>query len=292
MGTKAYYLNWFTSEEDFPFFIQYGAHKENLCTHVHADFAELVIVLSGTAIHIVDDEEYPIKKGDVFVISDRTAHGYKNPENFKICNIMFRMSYFADTFRDLRFSPGFQALFIVEPTLTRSESFKRCLRLSLHQYQEVQEIITELLKEYKEKSPCHQAMIVGSLLRLFVKLSRYYESCVPMKNDNVISMANAIVHIENHFTEDISVEDLAKLAGISSRHFRRIFHSIYEISPAKYITILRIQCAIRLLSETSIPVTEVAIRSGFSDSNYFSRKFKSETGKSPLEYRQHIATLS
>ena len=40
-----------------------------------ADFSELVIVLSGTATHVVDGEEYPIRKGDVFVISNNTAHG-------------------------------------------------------------------------------------------------------------------------------------------------------------------------------------------------------------------------
>ena len=89
-----FFLNWFTQDETFPFFIQYGTHDEDLCLHTHADFSELVIVLSGTATHVVDGEEYPIRKGDVFVISNNTAHGYKHPKNFHICNIMFHLSYF------------------------------------------------------------------------------------------------------------------------------------------------------------------------------------------------------
>ena len=79
-----FFLNWFTQDETFPFFIQYGTHDEDLCLHTHADFSELVIVLSGTATHVVDGEEYPIRKGDVFVIRNNTAHGYKHPKNFHI----------------------------------------------------------------------------------------------------------------------------------------------------------------------------------------------------------------
>lgn len=56
------YLNWFTTDEHFPFFIQYGGHEEDMDLHMHADFSELVIVLKGHASHIVNDEEAFIKK--------------------------------------------------------------------------------------------------------------------------------------------------------------------------------------------------------------------------------------
>ena len=54
-----FFLNWFTQDETFPFFIQYGTHDEDLCLHTHADFSELVIVLSGTATHVVDGVSNP-----------------------------------------------------------------------------------------------------------------------------------------------------------------------------------------------------------------------------------------
>lgn len=66
------YLNWFTTDEHFPFFIQYGGHEEDTSLHQHADFSELVIVLNGHAAHIVNDEEAFIKKGNVFVINGGT----------------------------------------------------------------------------------------------------------------------------------------------------------------------------------------------------------------------------
>ena len=138
------FLNWFTQDETFPFFIQYGTHDEDLCLHTHADFSELVIVLSGTATHVVDGEEYPIRKGDVFVISNNTAHGYKHPKNFHICNIMFHLSYFLDYQSDIKTTAGFHALFVIEPTLTKTQGFKRQLTLNLAQYEEIHTLNTKL----------------------------------------------------------------------------------------------------------------------------------------------------
>lgn len=50
------YLNWFTNDELFPFFIQYGGHEEDLELHKHDDFTELVIVLNGNATYTVSSE--------------------------------------------------------------------------------------------------------------------------------------------------------------------------------------------------------------------------------------------
>ncbi|GJM83763.1 hypothetical protein HMSSN139_62590 [Paenibacillus sp. HMSSN-139] len=77
------YLNWFTRDEQFPFFIQYGGHEEDTFDHSHADFSELVIVLNGHATHIVNNEESFIKKGNVFVINGSTSHAYKDPQDLK-----------------------------------------------------------------------------------------------------------------------------------------------------------------------------------------------------------------
>ena len=79
--------------------------------------------------------------------------------------------------------------------------------------------------------------------------------------------------------------DLASMSGMSSRHFRRVFQKIYGTSPLKYLHTLRIRSAARLLRSTDLPVTEIAIRSGYSDGNYFSGKFKQIMGIPPLRYR-------
>lgn len=251
-----------------------------------------MIVLSGTATHVVDGEEYPIRKGDVFVISNNTAHGYKHPKNFHICNIMFHLSYFLDYQSDIKTTAGFHALFVIEPTLTKTQGFKRQLTLNLAQYEEIHTLIASLKNEYETKLPGYQTMIISLLSQLFTSLSRFYDVSQKSNSKEVVSIANTIAYMENHYNEDLSIEELAQYSGLSSRHFRRIFQRIYSISPTKYMTILRIQAAMKALQNPHLSITEIALLCGFSDSNYFSRKFKAETGKSPLEYRKYIQGLS
>ena len=58
----------FARDNDFPFFIQIGDQHGDFFMHTHKDFCELVVVVQGSALHLVEDEVYPVKQGDVFVI--------------------------------------------------------------------------------------------------------------------------------------------------------------------------------------------------------------------------------
>ena len=122
-------LEAFTKDEEFPFFIDYGEHSEPLFLHAHDSYIELVIVLSRSAIHIVDGEEYPIRKGSVFVIAEDTEHSYDSPVDFHICNIMFRKKFLDMTAFDIAGTPGFQALFVLEPQRSKTKGFTSCLKL-------------------------------------------------------------------------------------------------------------------------------------------------------------------
>ena len=59
-----------------------------------------------------------------------------------------------------------------------------------------------------------------------------------------------------------------------------------ELPPGEYLTKIRLHHALSLLSCTTLPVSEVAFRTGFARPNYFSRVFREAIGKTPLEYRR------
>lgn len=280
------YLNFFCRDKDFPFFIQYGRHNDPMFLHGHADFSELVIILGGSATHVVNGEEYPLQKGDVFIINDNTVHGYKHTNRFRICNIMFQPSFFLPMQNDLKELPGFHALFVLEPALTSQKGFQECLSLTEHDFNEINKIMIQLHQEYSTHSSGYKTMITSLFLQMVTKLSRLYEVTSKQEETDVLSLANPAAYMERHFREDIRIEKLSEMANMSTRHFRRIFHGIYGISPLKYITSLRIQHASTLLISTDMPVTEIAIQCGFSDANYFSSKFKEATGKSPVAFRK------
>lgn len=91
--------------------------------------------------------------------------------------------------------------------------------------------------------------------------------------------------MEQHFTEEIAVSELAELSGYSERQFLRLFHAIFRSTPNNYLTNLRIRRAKLLLVQTSLSVTDIAAQCGYADRNYFARLFKKHTDMTPTEFR-------
>lgn len=279
------YLHYFTKDTSFPFFIQFGEHAKDMPIHYHADFSELVIILNGTANHIVNSEKYFIKKGDVFVINRNTSHGYEDTCEFKICNIMYKPKYLHQVSNDLKKSSGYQALFVIEPFLAREYNFKSRLQLTLSDYEKAKEIIFDMVNEYENKYQGYQTMLYSHFMELVVFLSRKYDFTSSGLKDNVINIAKAVSYMENHFKEHINLRDLADKVQLSVRHFNRIFKENYKTTPINYILRLRIEYACLLLRKSKLKISDIAYESGFDDSNYFTRQFKKITGFSPKEYR-------
>lgn len=282
------YLYYFTKDANFPFFIQYGEHNLDMPIHYHADFSELVIVLNGTATHTVDSEEYLIKKGDVFVINGNTSHGFKTTCDFKICNIMYKSEDLHEVGNDLKKSSGYQALFVIEPFLAKEHNFKSKLHLSPSHHEKVRELISDMISEYENKYQGYQTLIYSHFMELVVFLSRQYDLISPEMKDNIINIAKAISYMENHFQEQLKLDDLADKAKLSVRHFNRIFKENYKTTPINYILRLRIQHACLLLRKSTLRISDIAYESGFDDSNYFTRQFKKIMGSSPKDYRSNV----
>lgn len=92
-------------------------------------------------------------------------------------------------------------------------------------------------------------------------------------------------YITDHCTENITVEELADLAGFSKFHFARLFKQFSNMSCYEYLTQKRIAHAERLLIEPGLSITEVAMRSGFNSLSTFNRIFKSAKNCTPSEYK-------
>lgn len=89
--------------------------------------------------------------------------------------------------------------------------------------------------------------------------------------------------IRERYAESLSVEKLAREAGISPTYLHRVFRSCTGITPAAYIKNVRLQEAGRLL-EAGLSVSEAAVAVGFPDTSYFIKLFRAATGMTPLKW--------
>ena len=81
---------------------------------------------------------------------------------------------------------------------------------------------------------------------------------------------------------------MAERANMSKSTLNRIFKKTTGESPVDYLVNLRINKAYSLMKNSGLQISEVAYQTGFTDSNYFTRQFKKNTGLSPREYRKKM----
>jgi len=88
-------------------------------------------------------------------------------------------------------------------------------------------------------------------------------------------------YIESHLEQKIGLEKLAAMAGLSTHHFARAFNQSMGIPPHSYLLSRRLERAERMLRETQLPLSEIAVATGFSDQSHLARHFRRRTGMSP-----------
>jgi transcriptional regulator GlxA family with amidase domain len=91
--------------------------------------------------------------------------------------------------------------------------------------------------------------------------------------------------IEEHLEENVSIQALANIAGLSMYHFARAFKQSEGVTPHEYLIQRRVQRTKDLLAETDLPLSEIALASGFSDQSHCARRFREHVGVTPSSYR-------
>lgn len=252
--------------------------------HAHG-FDELVIILRGTAIHRVDGQPFPVKSGDVFVVSGKHEHQYQDMHGLALANILFDSRALQMNQWDIRALPGFHALFALEPVLRTQQKFNSRLHLSERQLNRANELLHDLHREIEARSPGYRMMARGLFMQLAVFLSRCYSEKPEAESIDLLRLGDAIARIETGFAEKITLDDLARTAHLSKRHFQRIFQECIGRSPIDHLLHVRVQKSAELLRHSSKPITDIAFDCGFSDSNYFTRQFRKIMHQTPGEYR-------
>lgn len=113
-----------------------------------------------------------------------------------------------------------------------------------------------------------------------------------LKKNHLITLERAKEYMANHFTEDISLLQIATHCYVSPFHFSRLFKTFTSVSPHQYLLTLRLKNAELLLSNTSQPVADIAFTSGFNSVEHFTAAFKQKYNCPPATYRQQVETAA
>lgn len=99
-------------------------------------------------------------------------------------------------------------------------------------------------------------------------------------------------YIEEHLTEEISIENLAKLAALSPFYYQRLFTRLVKKPVLEYIKLRRMARATEALLQKDKRILDVALELGFASHEHFSRTFKETFGVTPEDYRKTPTTFN
>jgi AraC-like DNA-binding protein len=99
------------------------------------------------------------------------------------------------------------------------------------------------------------------------------------------AVERVITAARERLCEPISLQDMSRVAYLSTFHFNRVFHQITGLPPAKFISAMRLDQAKRLLLNTNLSITDICFEVGYNSLSTFTRRFTQRVGLGPREFR-------
>ncbi|MCR4870856.1 MAG: helix-turn-helix domain-containing protein [Atopobiaceae bacterium] len=148
----------------------------------------------------------------------------------------------------------------------------------------------DTLFQYLEQGSVISCAITGAAVHsLLTELIVASQAGLSHRSDDPVQ--SALGYISAHYAQDVSLDDLARIATVSPSHLIRLFKRQMGTTPHDYLMRYRITRAKELLAETALTSAAIARQVGFSSESNFSYRFSKVVGQSPREYRQSTPDL-
>ena len=157
----------------------------------------------------------------------------------------------------------------------------------------IDQIGRSLLSELTGESPASRLYVDSASMMLAARLLHKHcdsGACTSTEPSaqrlDQIKLRRVVDYIAAHINDDITLDDLAAIAGYSVFHFARMFTLAMGISPYRYISRMRMESAMVELAAGQLPLAEIALNAQFSSQASFTRAFHREIGMTPKEYQR------
>lgn len=269
-----------------------GLHNEYPYAFHHVDLAQTMIpwhwhealefdyVVSGSVKVSTPGQTQTFSAGEGFFLNSNVLTAMANGESCVIDSHLFHSVFLAGHFKSV-----FETKYL-SPVLQN-----RNLELLPIRGQTPEE--RELLQKLRQLSRLQNAAGVefqtrNLLSEIWLLLLQVLEStrlkAAPTKNQD--RMLTMMAFIQEHYAEKLTLSDIADAAAVSTRECLRCFRTAIGQSPMEYLMDYRVQAACRLLEKTDLPITDIAMETGWGSSSYFAQIFRRTCGRTPNEYRK------
>ena len=233
------------------------------------DFIEMELWLSGSGSHVINSVPFEIKHGLFYIVMPGEYHKYL-----------------------LHAEPRMEMLNMkVAPDLPSREILARLKSMSYPHAVYFSEAMTDVLKReiwlLKEVAESEEdSMMLKNIVdRIILYMTREYQDVSADIRENIPMKLKVVSdYVEAHYSEKITVKDAAALVDMRESYFSVFFHRSTNIPFCDFVNRIRLQHAIRLMTNTGLSIKEISKKTGFSSPEYFSRCFRKHFGSAPSKY--------
>ncbi len=258
-------------------------NEENECypKHWHTPI-EIILVTEGNYFVKIGDCNVKLNTGDILLICPGVIHSLHAPETGNRIILLADISI-------LRCIQKLESvLSFISPAITITPDNAPNI------HARSKDLLMKINSTYNDISnTLSEVMIYSYLLEFFSIIGQNYTKNMvrfDVGDNKQIEYTNKFIsicnHINEHCTEDLSLDEIAKIAGFSKFHFSRLFKQFSNVTFYKYLNQKRIAHAEILLSDPEISITEIALNSGFTSLSAFIRMFKLHKHCTPTEFRK------
>ncbi|MBD0381462.1 AraC family transcriptional regulator [Paenibacillus sedimenti] len=273
---------------DTPIYINRVSESFELAEHNH-EFLEINYVSEGSGYHYIEGQTLPVAKGDLFFLPVGVSHVFRpafaqpKRKHLIVYNCLFGEA-FIRKLTDF-FAEEIDILHVLTTPYPDMQWFHWKDRDGTFQT-----IINTLFDEFARKRPDYLLMMQSDMIRLFAHMHRCRSGIADSKYST--STEDALEHMIHLISEQIAeppqIQQLATMAGLSERQFRRRFVMRTGMNYTEFVHKLRIELCCSLLASTNEKISSIALKVGYQDIKFFNRLFKKKTGMTPKEYRNSV----
>lgn len=248
-----------------------GVNDNMAKSHYH-EYYELYYLEYGKRYHMVDDNIYSLNSGEFIIFPPYSMHHSYGDNDVPFKRLL------------VYFTPE---TVMVPEVLHIFRQSAGVYRFDTKTSQSVHFLLKEILKEQEEAEGYHFDAMKMLLNQILIKTARRSDETAAPENQSRIT--EILHYLHNHYSENITLEDLASRFYISPYYLCREFKRYTNSTIIQYINNIRIIHAQRLFMETNRTITDISKEVGFSNVTHFNRVFKSIIGMSPSKSRkQHV----
>lgn len=249
--------------------------------HWHHE-VEFLYVARGTAVFRAGKERIELSRGSGLFLNSGVIHRYEADASNEIPNIVFSPSLLA---------PEESLIYkkYIAPVLHGGVP---CQRLDPDPawQKRILELLLEVFELQQGKQP-GELRTVRLLMEIWEILGEHLALDPEQPEARHLDYRQArlqtmMQYIHDHYTEEITLENIAEAGSVSKSSALQIFRSDIHISPVAYLIQYRLSRAAGQLCDTRKSVSAIAAENGFSSAGYFCRKFRQVYAMSPIEYRK------